>query len=362
MNEKVKICSGCSAVNDASAVYCRMCGAVLGEAVDVPPAGAQPAVQPDHQQSQQNTYQQSYQQNTAQQQTYQTDQQTGYQQPYQQFGPQPNQQTYQQPQYQPYPSEIGGVPVNEIALFVGEKADRYLPKFIKKAQTNSRAGFNVVVFLFGFLLGPIVQSFYFFHRRMNKIGAIILAIGVILTAGGFLAALPVFNGMMDLMQTAAQEGNFSSGYDWDDGYYDYDYDYDYEYEYDYDYGYRYDGFSSSGSDSMPPETKAALEEFLQTMLTWLPIMIVLSLAQLAVAIIPAIFADSWYLKHCVQTITNLKRQKPDYTPQDIVQAGGTRSGIWITVLVIYIFACVAATFGIICWLGSEMIDLISLIQ
>ena len=71
-------------------------------------------------------------------------------------------------------NEINGVPVAEVADYIGKNSDRYIPKFFRFSKGN-KADWNWPVFLFGLLGIPFV---WFFHRKMYKWGSIMLAISV----------------------------------------------------------------------------------------------------------------------------------------------------------------------------------------
>lgn len=73
---------------------------------------------------------------------------------------------------------IGGFPVAEVADYIGNNSEKYIPKF-KKFQRFGKSGWNWPVFLFSLLLN--IPFVWFFYRKMYKIGAIVLAVSLAIT-------------------------------------------------------------------------------------------------------------------------------------------------------------------------------------
>lgn len=73
-----------------------------------------------------------------------------------------------------------GVGANEMQAYVGKNANRFLPVFTRMKQTGRRASWCWPVFVLGFFFGLIGQSFWFFYRKMYRVGLILAAVGVLL--------------------------------------------------------------------------------------------------------------------------------------------------------------------------------------
>ena len=78
----------------------------------------------------------------------------------------------------PAEQDINGIPVPEVADYVGKNSEKYIPKF-KKFARFGKAGWNWPVFLFSYLLN--IPFVWFFYRKMYKVGAIVLAISLAIT-------------------------------------------------------------------------------------------------------------------------------------------------------------------------------------
>lgn len=314
MENQTKYCTHCGAENELSSKFCSVCGNALDT-----------QTQQSHNCEYGNPYNQSNYNNTYNP--------PGYGAPY-------NQSSNGNP-YTPifnYEGDIFDVPANEVAAFVGPKAaPKYMLDFYKKAATGSKAGFNIVVFLLGFFFGPFVMSFWFFHKKMNKIGAIILAISIALSACSMYASMVftdtfknaiVYEFNNEFSQTynpyARSTNTYSKSvpFDYDD--FD-DYEYDYNPYYDYDSDYSFD-FSELEKLGFTPEKLALV----------FSIFAISSVGYLALLIICSIFANAWYLKFALGKIHNLKQQKPDASLMDISLAGGTSATLWVCLLIVLI--------------------------
>lgn len=321
MEFQSKYCTCCGAQNETNAKFCCNCGNTLDTQADQP---------------QQN--QQSY--NSGYGNPYNT---PGYGDPYNNSYNPPGYGKPYNAQYSTifsYEGDIFGVPANEVAAFVGAKsAPKLMPDFYKKAATGSKAGFNIIVFLLGFFLGPFVMSFWFFHKKMNKIGAIIIAISIALSACS-MGAVSILGDIMG--KAAAYEFNNYSTYnpyakstntynyqnnDFDNfktpfgnGNFDY-----YNYDYDYDFDYSVD----------TPSLQELGISYSQIGLI-LCLFGISAIGNLTLIIVCSIFANAWYLKFTLEKITKLKETNPDAKLMDISMAGGTSFTIWVILLFAYV--------------------------
>lgn len=66
----------------------------------------------------------------------------------------------------------------DVAMFVGRSSSYYVPHFKAESEESKR---------FSFMFSPFAFTFiYFFYRKMNKIGALVLALAIILAVPQFL--------------------------------------------------------------------------------------------------------------------------------------------------------------------------------
>lgn len=91
--------------------------------------------------------------------------------------------------YMPYGMGYGvpaveGVPVEDVAVYVGMKAPSIIPKFVKMEVTRSKTSWCGPVFTLGLLFGPLGAAIWFFYRKMYKAALILLAIGAVLASVG----------------------------------------------------------------------------------------------------------------------------------------------------------------------------------
>ncbi len=85
------------------------------------------------------------------------------------------------PSYNGFVTEaIDGIPLDEITLFVGKKANDICPKFARMELTGSKTSWCWPVAILSFLLGPFGAALWFFYRKMYKFAAIFSVLGTIL--------------------------------------------------------------------------------------------------------------------------------------------------------------------------------------
>jgi len=222
------------------------------------------------------------------------------------------------PNVMPVPNSIDGVATADIAAFVGSKQEYFIPKFAQNAGKSSFASWNWPVFLFGFLLN--IPFVWFFYRKMYKVGAIILAIWVAITAISLCtmiyACQPIINGFVNGIEEAAPYMTAENGYS-------------NNYTYNYSYNNNNDSYSENDqqiSNIMTENIKEGMSEFLARM-PFLIIGSVMSFAILALYILSAVFANSLYKKHVFKKIYELKSQRPDMSSFELNLHGGTSAGL-----------------------------------
>lgn len=80
-------------------------------------------------------------------------------------------------------NSIDGIPVDEVALFIGKKAPRIIKSFNNMQLTGSKVSWCWPVAVLGFLAGPLGAALWFFYRKMYKHAALLSAIGFVLSFG-----------------------------------------------------------------------------------------------------------------------------------------------------------------------------------
>ena len=134
------ICSSCGTENEAEYKYCKNCGAEIEVAQREPET--QFADESDYAQPQQNY---NYTANSI------------------------------------FTDNISGIPMDEVACFIGKKANNILPKFSKMELSGSKVSWCWPVAVLGYLFGPIGAAFWFFYRKMYKPAVILSVIGAVTT-------------------------------------------------------------------------------------------------------------------------------------------------------------------------------------
>ena len=203
---------------------------------------------------------------------------------------------------------IDGIPVDEVAEFIGPGAEKFLPKFAAMETGAKRNFFHPLVFFLTLFFGPVAGALWFFHRRMNKIGAALTAVGGVLTAASLVTLYMLMDTVTDYIwlvyHAAERNGPFPNP------------------------------FSTQTDFGM-----------------WLIVLIVVSLVTLGVTVGFACYfglnADRLYKNHIVRTI---RRDVPVHTDGSADKAalrkrGGTRAAAWITVLVLYFVISMAVAFA-----------------
>ena len=176
MDNKI-FCSECGTENEGKYEYCKNCGTKLEkltEQVDVDPLTGYPP--------------KTEQQNNSETKTYEAPNYSGYQQNAN------DSQQYNQANYvygNTYVENIDGIPYSEVASFVGKKATHYMPVFSKMEITGSKTAWHWPTALLSFFIGPLGTALWFFYRKMYKIAAVLVAIGIITTAASAIIIGPV---------------------------------------------------------------------------------------------------------------------------------------------------------------------------
>ena len=94
--------------------------------------------------------------------------------------------TSQRPQATPYDTEYDGISGKELAIYVGKNADKIMPKFFAMQLMGKRTSFCAPVLWLGFFFGFFGMAFWFFARKLYKLGLVLALCGLIL-AGADIA-------------------------------------------------------------------------------------------------------------------------------------------------------------------------------
>ena len=154
-------CSRCGSLNPADGLFCEVCGTPLKKQVEN-----------QQEQNAQNVGQGNYGQ-------------TGGFPP---FGQQP----YHTIPYNPFTTpfgglnpdeEIDGVPVKDLAIFLGQNSHYFLPRFKQMKERNGNT-WN--------WSACILQQYYLLYRKMNLLGVLMFLLSIVLSLPGILGYFDVF--------------------------------------------------------------------------------------------------------------------------------------------------------------------------
>lgn len=343
MNERFKVCQKCSAVNDETATECRVCGAPLGEGAYSADQGSAPPAAPPQFSAPYAPPSPPPPAPTAPAGNTNPNGAATFGNPPPhaggfppQGGPTPPQGNYAPPYFAPPPPPFeNNVTAAELELFVGDKAHVYLPKFIKKSY-GKKAGFSAILFVFGIIFNLIVQSFWFFHRRMNKIGAGVFAVGMIFAAAFSVFAVDAVKNMGEATGVLIESGVADFSVDADG----------------HNYSFTYD---------MQDLTREQRQEYLRhftAVMGDFGAMTMINLVQLAFGILLSVFGDYFYYKFAVRKITAAKA-RADYNPESLRYIGGTKSAVWIVLLIAMIVLMFVLVFCLLSVLQSVGLSLLN---
>ena len=193
------------------------------------------------------------------------------------------------------PTAMDEVPMDQIDAFIG-RAPRLRRRLIGMELTGSRLSWNWPVFLTALLGGPLLAPCWFFHRRMNKLAAILVAIGVALTALQLVAVMPVTRATVTLMSDIVEITNEAN---------------------DPNNPFQIDRESSLNE---------AYVDYAQRTAGSASLLSLLNMVTLAYAVGLSLAANGLYKKHVVASIRTLP---PNAPAGEIAAKGGTRTLWWI---------------------------------
>ena len=191
------------------------------------------------------------------------------------------------PQYTPIPDSIDGVNTEDVAIFLGNDSPKYLPIFAG-IETKTRSSVNLLVLLLSALVSPFFAAFWFMHKRMNKLG---LFFFLVLAAFEFGILIATFSVMKDI-------------------------------------------FASIVMTSDVEQIMAVMLNEIESSQLLSALSSVSQMVSIAVAVLSGIFANKWYKNHVISTIKSITAENEEGYKRALVEKGGTKNALWITLLVI----------------------------
>lgn len=196
------------------------------------------------------------------------------------------------------PESIDGVKTQDVELFVGKAAPKYIPMFSRMELSKSSVSPNLLIALISVFISPLFAAFWFMHKRMNKIGILLF---VICTAAEFAYLGTVFSSMSQLIAEQVAKGT---------------------------------DIQSLVLTNATLLVTAAVQRSSAAMI----LSNVNSMISIAVGALCGLFANGMYKKHVIRTIKSITAvNEEDYRAQ-LIRRGGTRNALWIVLL---ICVCVA---------------------
>ena len=182
---------------------------------------------------------------------------------------------------------IGGIPAEEISIFIGKKSNEIMPKFMKMEFTNSKISWCWPVAVLGILFGPMGAALWFFYRKMPKPAVLLTAIGAVLTVITSLISGFINPSLENVLEDILSSGDLNTLYD--------------------------------SILSIPPH------EILLTAVST----VINDLVNISTLIICGIFGFYAYKKHCITKIHELRsiQQNPQFYQFGLSATGGTSGGL-----------------------------------
>ncbi|GEM_PF-5333336 len=191
---------------------------------------------------------------------------------------------------------IDGVKINDVAMFVGKSAPKYIPKFERMEITGSSVSPNWLILILSMLVSPLFAAFWFASKRMNKIAITIFTIISALEIAFFYFTVN-------------------------------------------EYILMFSQLLSSGADiteivaNLPLLISNAPQSNTTVIIGY-----VYNLTGLVVSAFYGMFANYQYKKHIIKTIKSIKAiNEQDYCAQ-LIKRGGTRNTLWIVLLIVSILS------------------------
>lgn len=232
--------------------------------------------------------------------------------------------------------DLNGVSEVEFAAYVGKNQNDFIPAF-RKFCNGQKVSFSPLVFLLSWLVSPLAGAFWFLHRRINKIGAVVLAIAVALSVASGVVAVCVVD---DVIETTV-------GYIGEVAEYD-----------SYNNEYYIDEYNSL-DDYERYMTQEFVKELVQNIMKYGSVTTLLGLLKIAFAVVLGLFAKYFYFKEAADKILIIKQKNPTMSyMNDVVSAGGTKCIGWVIGVVICVFAAIAFGCGLAFSIVSQVMNII----
>ncbi len=209
-------------------------------------------------------------------------------------------QPFGQNPYQLRAETIDGVNTEDVELFLGKSAQKYIPVFSKMELTGTKTAVNLLVLIFSVLISPIFAACWFLHKRMNKLG---IAIFLICAITEFAYLYTAFSAASALISAEIAAGA--------------------------DIAVIMNKLSVLISQAVSSNSVALAMNGLY------------SFVSLTVGVISGIFANRLYKNFVIEKIKSVSaKSEEDYRSQ-LVRRGGTRNALWVILLILYIGAMFA---------------------
>lgn len=146
--------------------------------------------------------------------------QNGYGQPQGGYGQAGQPGCYMPPQgygYSPFAGGCGvpavdGIPVEDVAAYVGMKAPAIIPKFVRMELSRSKVSWCGPAFTLGLFFGPLGAAIWFFYRKMYKAALLLVAAGA--AAAAVMLAIAFGTGGFELTDTKDIYESGGAGYEY----------------------------------------------------------------------------------------------------------------------------------------------------
>lgn len=196
------------------------------------------------------------------------------------------------------PESIDGVKTEDVELFVGKAAPKYIPVFSRMELGKSSVSPNLLIALISVFISPLFAAFWFMHKRMNKIGILLF---LICSAAELAYLGAAFSSVAQIIAAEAAKG-------------------------------------ADIQSLMLTNATLLVNAAVQKSSTAMILSNVNSLISIAVGALCGLFANGMYKKHVIKTIKSITAvNEEDYRAQ-LIHKGGTRNALWIVLL---ICVCVA---------------------
>lgn len=186
-----------------------------------------------------------------------------------------------------------GVSAEDVAIFVRQDAHRYVSKF--KKITDGKVTWNWAAFFF--------SPYWFFYRKLHKIGAVIFALFILITSISFLPPVVQLNTDILAFETKLQEMTESA-------------DTDEEYQ------------------AAMLEIASEMSETVQKHKTGVILVISQSVASLVLSVLVGLKANKWYYNHTKSQLKTIKSESTseNYKSNLFIKGGVSYGSAFLVIL------------------------------